>query len=333
MSDANAMRWDGTPGHYEVWYLSLTDPASGVGLWIRYTLLAPTDPAIAPTCALWCMAMDPAGPTLGRKQEWPIASLDARQAPFSLRVAEARLDDQGMSGRCADTEWDLRWTPNPAARHHVHPLLRRAGIAATVLTLPHADLEVSGTVRLGARELTLDRARGGQAHLWGTKHAARWAWVHASDLHGDDGTAAPGSFIDAVSVYVPRLGRTVGPSTPVLGRLLDEEFRSVSPWRVVANASRFGLTGWEMEARAGRRRVRMQVTAPRPSLVGVTYHDPDGETAHCYNSEIASMRLQVWDRSAQGFSGWVMRTSLRAAGRAHFEYGQRAPVAGVPILV
>ena len=39
----NALRWDGQPGHYEVWYLSLTDRASGSGVWIRYTMVAPTD--------------------------------------------------------------------------------------------------------------------------------------------------------------------------------------------------------------------------------------------------------------------------------------------------
>jgi len=38
-----------------------------------------------------------------------------------------------------------------------------------------ADLEVSGTVSLPGRELVLSGARGGQAHLWGSKHANRWA--------------------------------------------------------------------------------------------------------------------------------------------------------------
>ena len=34
----NALRWDGRAGHYEVYYLTLTDGASGVGMWIRYTM-------------------------------------------------------------------------------------------------------------------------------------------------------------------------------------------------------------------------------------------------------------------------------------------------------
>ena len=52
------LRWDGKPGHYEVYYLSATDPASGIGLWIRYTMVAPLpDTGREATCSLWLMAM------------------------------------------------------------------------------------------------------------------------------------------------------------------------------------------------------------------------------------------------------------------------------------
>jgi hypothetical protein len=39
-SNLNALRWAGQPGHYEVYYVSLTDRGSGWGLWIRYTMVA-----------------------------------------------------------------------------------------------------------------------------------------------------------------------------------------------------------------------------------------------------------------------------------------------------
>ena len=76
-----------------------------------------------------------------------------------------------------------------------------------------------------------------------------------------------------------------------------------------------------------------EVDAPRGSLVGVTYHDPDGDRAYCYNSEVASMHLTVWDRTSRGRSGWMLRDTLVADGNAHFEYAQRAPVDGVELLV
>jgi hypothetical protein len=364
MERPNALQWDGRAGHYEVWYLTLTDAATGTGLWIRYTMLAPANggaggraaragggaggraaragggaggraaPANrgAGECALWLVAMGPGG-RLARKASFPLAELHARDDPFHVTLAGADLSDRGMAGAFEDVAWELSWEPGAAPAEHVHPLLRRARIAKTVLVLPHPDLAVSGTVRLGDRELALDGARGGQAHLWGSKHAGRWAWAHCNDLATLDGAPRPGAYLDGVSVVVPRLGRDIGPSTPVVGHLLGEDFRATSPARVVRAPSRFGLTGWRFEATDGRRRVECEVEAPRESLVGVTYRDPDGERAWCYNSEVASMRAVVWDRTARGRSGWTPRETLVADGRAHFEYAQREPVAGVDVLV
>ena len=52
-SSANALRWDGGPGHYEVYYVTLTEPETGVGVWIRYTMVAPLPSARKEaTCAV-----------------------------------------------------------------------------------------------------------------------------------------------------------------------------------------------------------------------------------------------------------------------------------------
>jgi len=73
-------------------------------------------------------------------------------------------------------------------------------------------------------------------------------------------------------------------------------------------------------------RLVAQIDAPRPSLVGVTYHDPDGEVAHCYNSEVAAMRLEVYDKSGKD---WKLTDTLARPFGAHFEYAQRDPLPGV----
>jgi hypothetical protein len=328
---ANVLQWDGGPGHYEVYYLSATDPRSGTGLWIRYTMRSPSQgPG---ECALWFMAMDRDGTRFARRANHPIDALTAQPDPFRLTLAGADLSDRGMAGAFEDVAWELSWEPSLPAAEHVDRLLRRAGIAKTVLVLAHPDLAISGTVRFADRDLVLESARGGQAHLWGSKHASRWTWAHANDLRGVEGEPRPGSYLDGVSVYVPRFGRELGPSTPVVGRFGDDDFRATSPPSVVRNSSRFGLTSWRFEARDGKRRVLGEVDAPRGSLVGVTYHDPDGDLAYCYNSEVASMRVNVWDRTSRGRAGWVLRDTLVADGSAHFEYAQRAPVDGVELLL
>ena len=326
MANLNVLQWDGTPGHYEVYYLSATDPASGIGLWIRYTMVAPITGA--PTCALWFMAMDPAGGVrVGRKVSFPVDQLVADPEPFRLAIGDSELSDRGMAGGFGDVRWELRWEPG-RAYEHVHPLLRRGKIAKTVLTLPHADLSIDGTVAFGDRELTLSGARGGQAHLWGSKHANRWAWVHCNDFAGH-----AGAFVDGVSVFVPRFGREIGPSTPVVGRFRDDDFVANGPAAVVRAPSTFGLTSWRFEATAGKRRIVCEVDAPRESLVGVTYNDPDGDLAYCYNSEASSMRISVFDKAGRWGSPWMLRDTLESDGRAHFEYAQRVPVPEVELLV
>jgi hypothetical protein len=327
----NVLQWDGEAGHYEVYYLSATDRASGLGLWIRYTMHAPLNgPA---ECALWFMAMERDGSRYARKATFPIAELQTEAEPFRVTLAGADLSDRGMAGAVDDAAWELLWEPSLPAAEHVHPLIRRTGVAKTLVVLAHPDLAVSGTVRFDGRDFTLDGARGGQAHVWGSKHAARWTWAHANDLRGLDGEPRAGTYVDGVSAFVPRLGRELGPSTPVVGRFAGDEFRSTSPVWVVRNTSRFGLTSWRFEARDGGRRLVGEVDAPRDTLLGVTYHDPDGEPAYCYNSEVASMRLFVWDRTSRGRFGWTLRDTLLADGTAHFEYAQRAPVEGVALLV
>jgi hypothetical protein len=332
----NTLQWNGEPGHYEVYYLTFTDPASGVGFWIRYTLVAPLpETGEEATCSLWFMAMDPADPSAnaGEKVSFPVSALTARANPFELRIGDAVLSDTGMSGalehegrRC---EWDLHWHPTLPAYGHVHPFLRRAGIAKTVLFLPHPDVEVSGTVKWGERALAVTGARGGQAHLWGSKHANRWAWAHCSDF-GE--ATRDGSFVDGVSVFVPRFGRELGPNTPVVARVRGKDVMSTSPLAVARNDSEFGPWGWKFEARTLRRKLACEVSARPDDLVGVTYHDPDGDLAYCYNTEVADMRMEVFERAGP-FTAWRRAHELVSEGRAHFEYAQRAPLDGVPLSV
>jgi hypothetical protein len=273
---------------------------------------------------------------VARKADFPLDSLRAESEPFSLTIGDAVLTDGGMRGTLDDVAWELSWEPRLGPADHVHPLLRRAGLAQTVLTLAHPDLEVHGSVCIADEEVTLDGARGGQAHLWGSRHAQRWTWAHCNDFEGLDGSPRSDTFVDGVSVVVRRAGREIGPSTPVVARIAGRDFRSVGLVAVTRNPSRFGLTGWRLVARDGDRRLVADVDADPGHLVGVTYHDPDGTPAYCYNGETATMRLQVWDRSrraAAGRRGWRLTDELVAPRRAHFEYAQREPLPEPPLLI
>jgi hypothetical protein len=335
----NRLQWDGGPGHYEVYYLTFTDADTGIGYWIRYTMVAPLpETGEQATCSLWFLAMDPADPSrnVGEKVSFPAAELSAEADPFRLRIDGAQLTDEGMSGsldgssgRCA---WDLHWTPRLPAYGHVHPALRAARIAKTILFLPHPDVEVSGTVECGGRSFDVRAARGGQAHLWGSKHANRWAWAHCNDFVDGAGNRRSETFVDGVSVFVPRFGREIGPNTPVVARIGGEDVLSVSPLAVQRNSSTFDPTSWDFEARTLRRKLVGHVSTRNEDLAGVTYHDPDGDLAYCYNTEVADMHLELFERSGP-HTAWRKRDELRCDGRAHFEYAQREPLAGIELKI
>jgi hypothetical protein len=279
-----------------------------------------------PTAALWFLAMDARG-AHGRKESYAIDRLHARADPFELTIGAATLTETGTAGSFGDVAWDLHWTPGARGYEHVHPLLRHPAIAKTILTLPEPDLSIDGAISFADTRLELSGARGGQAHLWGSKHAQRWAWAHCNDFDG-----AGDSFVDGVSVIVARGAREIGPSTPVVGRIEGREFRSRSPLRVLSNRSSYSVTGWRFEAVAARLKLVGEVEADRGSIAGVTYHDPDGQLAYCYNSEIATMNLDVYER-ARPLARWTHLRTLVAPGRAHFEYAQRTPIQGLELHV
>jgi hypothetical protein len=321
----NTLRWNGRPGHYEVYYLTLTDAATGAGYWIRYTLLAPDEGA--PSCALWFLAMDPASGITARKQTFPMAQLTAEPDPFRLQIGSGELADGAAAGELDDAAWSLQW--NPGRRYeHVRPALR--SFATTVLCLPHGDVAFSGQIRYGGRTVDLDGARGAQAHLWGSKHAGSWAWARCGDFRISGDERAADTFVDGVSVRVNRFGRELGPFTPVVGRIDGEDFASTWPPRVLTNSSSFGPDRWRFEALSGRRKLIGEVQADTRLLAGVTYVDPDGQPAYCYNTETASMRLGVYERTG-GRSAWRLAARLEGEGRAHFEYAQRKPLPGLEL--
>ena len=176
MRNANALRWQGQAGHYEVYYLTATDPRTGVGIWIRYTMLAPLQDVGEPaTCSLWFSAMDPDDQRHDRwrKATFAIDRMRAPSDPFELRIGDALLTDERHGGRVRGRRLGPAWTPAQRAYEHVHPALARLGVAKTVLVLPHADLlgRRIGDDR-GRAPGAVGDARSGQAHLWGSKHAA-----------------------------------------------------------------------------------------------------------------------------------------------------------------
>ncbi|WP_433325141.1 hypothetical protein [Spirillospora sp. CA-294931] len=291
-ADLMASRWRGQPGRLEVWYTTLTDPATGTGLWLHHELVAP------------------AGGGAHRRHGWA-AVFPPDGAPVFGRFAS--YDDR-FTGTADGISWELAETgggrpmftfPRWAWERELLP-------AAQVVPKPAAVYD--GTVRFGGRTLELRGARGASAHIYGHGNAKRWVWLHA-DLGGGDVCEV----VAAVSTR-PVLDRL--PALPLVRlRVGGRDWPAGDPLLAALRLrADLGLPTWTVRGRIGDRRLVVRVTQPPEETVSVDYADPDGAPAVCHNTERADVSIVLSRRDG---GRWRTEREWTLRGTGHAELGER----------
>ncbi len=282
-----APRWDGKPGRTEVWYTTLTDPATGTGVWLHHEVVAPTDGSGAYTHG-WVAVFPKDGPAEHvRFGPLPWTGQEKVYGAEDILVRPGRL-----AGAAGPFTWELAETPQGPPLH----------------TFPRWSWCIRDR----------EKAVGASARIYGHGNARRWAWLHA-DLGGGD-------VLEVIAAVSMRPGLDRLPPLVFL-RLLHNgrtwprrSERSAVGW---AGFGRFraelGLPEWRVAGRVGRRRIRVAVTQPPERTLALDYTDPDGSAAVCRNSETADAVVTVerwWGR-------WRQEAVWRLSGTAHAEVGDR----------
>jgi hypothetical protein len=299
---------------YEVWFLTLTDPHSGQGFWIRSTIGAPEGGAV------WFARFDPSDPhgTFGVHRR--SATWDASHDRFEVRmgdcVVESGAAEGSIQGGGHAASWSLTW-PTGAETYRLLPAwMYRGRTAPTKPYSPNVDTRVSGTITVDGERLDLSGAPGQQGHLVGTRHAERWAWAHCGDFDGDRGV------VQALTAQ-GRRGPVLTPFITSVGVLWDGRWIRFTK---VSRRRDFGLGTWKIDVGDRHHRLTGRIEAPVRDLIRARYQDPDGTERWCHNSEIASSRLALFERVAGAFEQ-VARFESR--GTTHAEWAGRTPAAAV----
>jgi hypothetical protein len=314
MSALLAPRWDGTPGRLEVWYTTLTDPATGTGVWVHHELVAPTDrsPALAHG---WAAVFPPGGPPVhGRfgPEPWTPPLPPQVFASGAVSLAPDRL--QGQAG---DLSWDL------AVAGEGDPLFTfprwswRRELLPAAQVVPQPSVTFTGTVAYGGTQLELHQAPGATARIYGHGNALRWAWLHADlSLAGGE----PGDVCEVVAAVSRRPGMRLLPPLPFVRlRVGGQEWPAGDPLLgALRLKARIGLPTWTVQGRLGDRRIQVEVTQRPEETLLLDYANPDGEKLVCRNSERADCVIHV-DRRTGGV--WARERSWHLEGTAHAEVG------------
>jgi hypothetical protein len=303
-------RWRGQAGRLEVWYTTLTDPATGTGVWIHHELVAPDDGRDAYAHG-WAAVFPPGEePVLERFGPHPWDP----DGSAAFAVPGVSLNTDALRGRAGALEWDL------TAREGGAPLFtfprwawrREALPAAQVVAAPSAVF--SGTVRHGDRVLDVREAPGATARIYGHGNAKRWAWLHA-DLGGGD-------VCEVVAAVSTRPGLDRLPPLPFVRLRVDGADWPAGGGLLAATRmrARIGLPSWTVSGRSGDRMIRVEVTQPPGETVAVGYTDPDGSRAVCHNCERADAVITLLRRDGRN---WRPDRRWHLDGTAHAEVGLR----------
>jgi hypothetical protein len=318
----NRLRWNGGPGHYEVWYLTLNHRASRTGAWLRYTLEAPVSGAAH--AALWFAHFDAREPerTFAIHRQFPIADLVAQERPFALALPGALLSHDRARGSLAgaghSAAWDLSWVPAERTHRQLPSLFYlRGGLGGTTMLSPNPTVPVSGWIEADGRRVELLSEPGGQTHLWGHKHAHAWAWGRSNAFEG-----RPDVTLETLTARLERRGRVLPPLTVASLHLGDEVLRFNRLQDVAFGRAQFGTALYRFSAVAPRCRLEGEFSCHPRDMVQAEYRDPDGSAIYCSNTEIADLRLTVFRRIAP-FGRWREAARLFAPRAGHFEVAGR----------
>ena len=256
---ANAVRWDGRRGRYEVWYLVVAGR-----FWLRYTLRVPSDPAGEGECALWLVSFE--GTPVARRELFPLELFRASAGGWPIEVGPGSLSGRSARGEVEGARWELELTPHAEPFAYAHPLVRALRVAKTELVCSVPALTVSGVIEVDGVRHSLDRAPGHQAHVWGSRHAQRWGWAHAN--------APDGRWVELLAAKVP--------GAPQLALHASDEGRHNGPLELLRTPASVAFGSLAVGP--------YRVEADPVDIVGVTYLDPDGTPAYCYHAERARLR-------------------------------------------
>jgi hypothetical protein len=319
----NAMRWDGRPGHYEVWYLTFNHRDSQTGYWIRYTLEAPQTGHGEPYAQLWLAHFDALEPerNVAINRKLPMDRMSTATAPFSVTMGDSILGHDSargsLRGHGHQAEWDLSWTPAATTHRHLPSIMyRRGGLGETTVLSPNLDVAITGAVTVDGRRFELDREPGGQTHLWGKKHAHAWAWGHCNAFAN-----RPGAAVELLSVRLKRKGLLL-PRMTIFTVYLEGQAHCLNQFHnTLFTGASYSGTRLRFHGRTGRWRFEGEFSCRPEDMVVAPYVDPDGERSYCSNTEVADLHLTVYER--RGAYGWREHERLVAPRCAHFEIGGR----------
>ena len=318
----NLPRWNPRAGGHEAWYVTVADPASGEGLWVRMALAGPggAEPASEVVAARFHPS-DP-GQTFGVRAIHPAPGFTLGGPDRYLRSGESEIGPGFVRGSAKGAgrrlEWDLSLTTGEPTYALLPEGAARGPFGAVAALVPNVDTVVSGRVIADGQVREIEGGRGQQGHAFGRRLAERWVRAHCRGF--DDGE----TIVEAVTGQVRR-GPFLTPFLTSIG--VRWEGRWIRLLR--AGPRDFSMGRWLVDVTDRRYRLTGRIEAPSYGLVQARLEGADGVPRYCHHTDVGSCRLALFERRPGGFDQIAM---LEAKGTVQAEWTGRTPSSTVERL-
>jgi hypothetical protein len=308
----NIAQWDQkTNGFYEVWYLKLnlvapqenrTQPMPA--LWLRFTTLSLSN-GLKTNAEVWGIFFDPtqegSPKKIAVKNTSTPSALSYRDSnTVMVQIEDCMFGPAHTSGTVVNKnnkiEWDLTFNPNAFTFFHVPKILEKLHLTKSTVCKPNVDIKFNGYFTINGTRYECKDAPGAQGHIWGKRYAHDWAWAHCNAFEGPSGKSD--TVVEALSARVKAMG-IMSPQMSALCIIYrGERLEWNSLMEALTMRSTYSLKQWEFEASKrtsqGTLTFKGVIDCNVRDLIGVTYEDTLGGFLYCHNSEIASMKLEVF---------------------------------------
>jgi hypothetical protein len=306
--------------YYESRFIRANHPDRPQALWLRETLLL-TSPGAA-SADVWVMVFDPDGAGYrALKQPYSIEDAEFRTDTWTARIAETTIDDGAAIGSVSgprSASWDLRISGGgePVKLLSDRQYSTRFPSAKTQVRSPLARFD--GHVVLDDARLDLDGWTGSVNHNWGRRHTPAYAF---GQVCGFDG--APSASLEIVTARAGLGPLLLPPVTLLVIRHDGREFAVRGVLAARRSRGEYQPFRWSFSARFDDVALAGSIDAALEDVIGLNYTDTDGKPKYCYNSGIATCRIQLSGKDS---------ADLTATRRAMFEILTDMRHEDVPLL-
>jgi hypothetical protein len=293
----NFVQWDKRKKNFfETYYIKWNDPKQQQAGWLRYTIYNSTSQK--PESAVWGTFIDKQ--VLHRnieiKQTFPVDKVECEKDSTRLVIERSGIDHTEAWGEItsnkAKLKWKVRVTNEGLMVRQMPKLVYKKFSPVTKFVAPFCWYKLSGEIQINSETIKLDNVPAHQAHFWGTKQVASWAWGNCGTFNED-----PSFFFEGVAAKINLPGKLMPTMTCLIFHWEGKTYRSnglVDAF--LKNKSENDMFCWKFQTECDGLLFLGEMQSTPEEMIMYRFQDPDGEYRYSHNNFHARLRIHIYKK-------------------------------------